>query len=1690
MANKITRSHGQEPSMFLQRPSTGKSQDVRHVLTQTFRELYTRDAIRTETVKNLQVSKGSDDPYHEKYVESLQKIYEEWQRRMDEAAMLERHIMQAQARSTLADERELNRISKSCDAYDVLGLPPCRAHFSSCIDTELLKKHHLLTPDDYGRKEIITSAPPSAPLVPSYICQTATSQQHNRLGGDRIQTPLPDLPDMHLDDFSDLSNEECDIIHTELGEDISKHDEWKKQMHEEQREMDRKDLANLQAKVHYLRNPRCVPKTTSTETHTLIKTHKRKPKEIGINDKRPEPRPKEPVPIFQPSPPVIIFTNYAVGEVYETVLELKNVSTVLRQCRVLPLSTQYFAVGLGQFPGEHGLVAPGMSCKYPVRFVPDSLCDYDDYIVIQTQSPEPLIVPVKGCREPPSLALPSTIDVGCCLVGGCHVTQYVVVNDGGPGRFCIIPSSSWPATNFRSVVTNGVVMLHPFEVQPSSFELGKGQSGVIEIMFTPNLAKEFTQELVLICDNCQVKHVNVKGQGEIAKVELVSVEHGLSEHMLGELHDTTAEHFIRFDELNPFTYTDRNISVHNCTNVELPFQWMVYKPQMQPPDMEADEVAREQPEDRIPDLDAVFSVHPPSGTLAPDQTMDFKATFAPPVLGEFHDVLHMMLQQVPHISETASTKSERRLSVTSEEDGISDIFPSSIVQYRDVTGLEIEAKGSAVTPNVVLHPYAMYVPGPHLVGTTIKKLFTMANHSFSVITFQWEPHTEKHIIEVEPPNGELDPGMAVDLELGLTGVEPGKISTTLYCYVMNMDEPLALHVEFEVKGPELTIREPDINFGLVRLGQSVTKEMTLTNQSQVTTPWTVTNCPAPICNTDEDPMAPSEFVFTPSCGELKPLETKVVCVSFTPKNPKTVKRIFEVGVENGNKCCIDCFAEVQAPTVCLLECVITLTDHYVGVPHVTNVFLYNQGLLPTQFQWGEAKGDDAEDCSIEFDQKSGVIGPREKKQIRLDFCAKREGQFTDIQIPCAVDGMDCPLCLNLSCCVKGLSVSLKISVDGTEQCEGLQIDFGNNVPLGSAPKRFLHVKNESAITTPFHIAVEYFIAKPPSPPEKKGEETPQSRRKILGRTPNLADPFSKTACKAQAEFYKAMLMQGNGAAFLPTPSSGLLQPFAEEVIEVTAYCDTWGQYTDNIILKVGHLEPMIIPVSMTAVGCPLQFQMFAAKPELQPVVRFGTHVAGVAPVRRKVRVNNNSPFEIRIDWVLFNVEQNDTKLIDLNICYSRPFPLRDSHGNVVIATPVEEPEPISRVPSDYIPNSSDTTPNVSDLDLSMLEATPSCDEMEESEKRSKLISLYVRQHEGKKSLNPYSIDPPQMSIAAHSYAIVMVQLMPFPAIEVDHEIDCNGFALGYMSVDGKAAGVPRKVSRTEAFEVQTLRLEMTSHLKPALLTIEHGDEDGMVYQSAMSDLLDRNNSLMPESLRACSMLLLNNTETPVTFRMKVNKPFWIVELDPSTNVAESTRALETNMHTLKPQHNLLVKVALKITKELLAIYNVVDDNDDDDDDTEHLNDSKMYIHDKLEIEFNNSTSQIVKLQASIAIPQFELSKHSLNFGTCLVGQQREMEFIISNQTASHSFWTASIESQSDTCAPETFTVTPSSSLLEARITHVSNSKLLLKVHFTAKHAEEYEAVFLFVGTLGEEPQRLIIRGTGSYDGKYMAVMDI
>ena len=52
------------------------------------------------------------------------QVEEQRTKRLSEIGAVERHIMQAQAKAMSADEREINRITDSCNGYDGLGVPP------------------------------------------------------------------------------------------------------------------------------------------------------------------------------------------------------------------------------------------------------------------------------------------------------------------------------------------------------------------------------------------------------------------------------------------------------------------------------------------------------------------------------------------------------------------------------------------------------------------------------------------------------------------------------------------------------------------------------------------------------------------------------------------------------------------------------------------------------------------------------------------------------------------------------------------------------------------------------------------------------------------------------------------------------------------------------------------------------------------------------------------------------------------------------------------------------------------------------------------------------------------------------------------------------------------------------------------------------------------------------------------------------------------------------------------------------------------------------------------------------------------------------------------------------------------------------------------------------------------------------
>ncbi|CAB1440303.1 unnamed protein product [Pleuronectes platessa] len=272
----------------------------------------------------------------------------------------------------------------------------------------------------------------------------------------------------------------------------------------------------------------------------------------------------DPVPVFLANPSVVLFTDYIVGHVSETTLELKNLTSSSRHIRVNPPTTPYFSIGLGRFPGEGGVVAPGMSCKYTVQFTPDSLADYEDFILVESHVETLLVVPITAKRPPPILTLPRILDCGYCLIGGVKFVEFLCRNIGlSAGTFCVIPKNQWPASNLRSVARTYFSEQPPFAISPSLFVLQPGEATVVEVVFFPIIAAKSCQVFTVVCDNCQVKDISIEGEGQMIAFELVSVSGEKERLIIGEVHDLTAEHFVRFSSCNPHSVKHKKILIRN-----------------------------------------------------------------------------------------------------------------------------------------------------------------------------------------------------------------------------------------------------------------------------------------------------------------------------------------------------------------------------------------------------------------------------------------------------------------------------------------------------------------------------------------------------------------------------------------------------------------------------------------------------------------------------------------------------------------------------------------------------------------------------------------------------------------------------------------------------------------------------------------------------------------------------------------------------------------------------------------------------------------------------------------------------------------------------------------------------------------------------------------------------------------------
>ncbi|XP_056306524.1 deleted in lung and esophageal cancer protein 1 [Danio aesculapii] len=1675
-----------EPSMNRHTPASKTTQDISHLLASVFNDLYTTEVIGKDTVSNLSKSRRRGNSYHEKYVEQLQQVHSEYNRRIQNADMLETHIIQARLQAAAKEEHDRNKILEEVgEAYQQLGLPPVKSAFKWCVDSGLLRSNNLICPLDYTTVHTPVVKSPKARSTPGFAQPTFSYNKHicTELQDDGY-TPLP--PPAHsahsLLEYSEetitlsSSPESSSIKDTELS--LVAKASWMEKTSAKSRAEDRASMKKHKDRHKFLHNPRFLLPNTQRGGKSLIMPGK-KTLENVVKSKKNNGResPGGHAPIFTANPPVIFFSDYRVGQVYETSVELKNMTASSRHIRMIPPTSPHFSVGLGRFPGEGGIVAPGMSCQYMVRFAPDSLADYEDALVVETQMLYPLIIPIEARRSPPILTLPAVMDCGFCLVGGVKFMEVLCQNEGlSAGTFCVMPKKQWPASSLRSAVKSTFAEQPPFAISPSIFGLLPGQATVIEVVFFPTTPEISSQDFTIVCDNCQVKDITLQGTGQLITVELLSVSGGEDQPEFAELCDITADHYVRFNTANPHSTLQKTVVVKNNTHLELPYHWQIMKPSLQC--LLPGETPDPSSIQHLLDTDSAFRISPAVGILNPAQEHEFLLTYVPKDIKDYHSVCHLVIMDVP---------SPPRICDNGK-------CLDTALHANNVTILEVEVKGSTEPYKILLEPYAVLIPGETYIHNTICKRFKMWNHSKSVIHFEWERVIDSHVIEVEPSSGEIERNECFDMELYLTGRSPGHFTSTLQCHVLHHPKTIGLAIEATFKGPHCSVNVPNLDFGLLQMGNESLLTVEITNNSLLDAHWSLEEL------SQTQMLIVGLVHINPNKGVLAALESCTVDVVFRAMHCQVFESVLQLSVLNGTGCHISIRAVVQSPQVCLLNCELLFADLYVGVSQTGSVTLFNQTLLPAHFTWGRLQGAQAHLCSAVFSPSAGSLGPNAKTEVSVSFTAHTVVELTEVTAVCEVKGMENPLVLGIFTKAKPLRVSYSLLCNGINSGDGdhqpIILDFTEHEPavIGKSVKRQLVITNNTAITAPFTVLTEYFTGDCPSQSEENSERSSAVFHSIQAK---------KIQQKAYDEFVSRLLSHGRGASFYVEPKSGMLGPFESQTINITAFTNMWGYYEDNLICKVGDLNSTHIHMKMSVRGCPVYFQMIGPQPDNQnqgPVIRFGSHVSGGDTVSRSLRLINTSPYDIRMDWVTYNLEAGDGKLIDLLLACGEPFPLKDADGNEVVGGLDSSVMFPSTWDDSHTPSREGTSSTFMTQSDDFVENGEECDGEDGSGASEslapvkKLFSVFLRPHEGNLSDYPYCITPQQTVVPAGGSTTIHLSFTPL-ILSCSTNQRCLGYALGFMSLDSKLASVtPDKVERVQGYELQPLRLDMQANVKPAILSVQMAeDTEVLEFSAAASDTLD-GASQTKESRITRTFRLKNDTDMALSFKLSTNPPFSVLQPRQSLKLISSSPAQrhtqglsgpgdEITSLLLQPKNFMQVKVAFHNSTSLLACVNGACEESDSQLSASLLcsddGGRTLQFQENLTIQYSNNSTQTVSLCARLALPTLHLSSATVDFGTCYVGQTTVKEIYLHNRGGSCSYWTTLTDGN------EVFMVSPDSGVLKP-LGDLASCRQLLQISFTPREQKEFQTIFTVQGLLGETPLVLKVSGRGSFDESFVS----
>ena len=754
---------------------------------------------------------------------------------------------------------------------------------------------------------------------------------------------------------------------------------------------------------------------------------------LNISDYSLQTRSAVPIarPLFQPFPPTITFEGYESLETYTATLSLRNIDTVARRVKVLPLQTSFFSIKRVQNAKKSdstSKVAAGMEVKYQITFTPETKDDYTSDIVVVTER-EKFLVQIRAIGAQAELDFPSYFNFDSCPVGCTTQKTFLIHNVG------------------EKTAAFSIEARAPFGVSPKEATLDCGESMQCSVSFTPDDTAVYSIPILITFFDGRVCEALFEGSGCELDVSLLNEQVYLMPTFISRS-------------------SQKRFKVVNNSKIPVDFSFHQYMDQ----NRDEDERNRAMVELDGEESESLAGLEQEMQTRG-GQGDDEGVVDIQEALYEAHRGFNVRRRgienekfrfqdsqyQIEPICGTLLPKSELEITIK--------FHPQGPLEHQRIAYLQIQGRakrlplyisGQGIGPKAVFS-YDVLDVGDTYVNTLHQYEVEIHNRGQIEAEFCLEPPQTEFgkRFSFEPNNGLLSVNEVRTIKVFLQSDILGEFAESFVWKVVGASENLALDFRGRVVGPTFDVSTAKIDYGLVSYGFKYTEEFTIHNTSEISMEYV-------IHYNDEE----NDFMVFPSEGRLLPSCEEKVTVELNSNQIKKHDATIVIEAKNASDRVknISVTAECVVPQLKLNTEVLDFEDCFLGYPYEATLQVVNDSNLPAQFKVIEQ--DDQSKGLAEYTsfQPTDDIGANETVDVKFTLQTMRLGRINLPVLIEVISSQEKPLEVVLAS--RSMGPILEFSSSPKTEDSVDSIEFGK-IPVLQDFQYHLYMHNPSLIPAEF-----------------------------------------------------------------------------------------------------------------------------------------------------------------------------------------------------------------------------------------------------------------------------------------------------------------------------------------------------------------------------------------------------------------------------------------------------------------------------------------------------------------------------------------------------------------------------------------------------------------------------------------------